>query len=82
MASITIRRLEDSLKAKLRMSAAHHGRSMEEEARQILKTGLIPKTTQKLDLAESIRRHMAPLGGVELALPQREAVRNPPELSK
>ena len=35
MASLTIRNLEDSIKALLRLRAAHHGHSREEEARQI-----------------------------------------------
>ena len=41
MASITIRNLDDSLKAALRSRAAAHGRSMEEEARQLLKQALL-----------------------------------------
>jgi antitoxin FitA len=82
MASITIRRLDDSVKAKLRMRAASHGKSMEEEAREILKAGLRAKPIPQLNLAESIRRHIEPLGGVELALPRREPVRRPPKPSK
>jgi len=53
---------------------------MEEEAREILKAGLRTKPTPQLNLAESIRRHIEPLGGVELALPLRERVRRPPRL--
>ena len=82
MASITIRRLDDTVKAKLRVRAAGHGRSMEEEAREILKAGLRPKSASRLNLAESIRRHIEPLGGVELALAPRETVRRPPKLGK
>lgn len=82
MASITIRRLDDSVKTKLRLRAASHGRSMEEEAREILKAGLTAKRLPRLNLAESIRRHVDPLGGVELALPPRQAVRRPPKLAK
>ena len=82
MASITIRRLDDGVKAKLRLRAAGHGRSMEEEAREILRTGLSAKRFSRLNLAESIRRHIAPLGGVELALPPRQAVRRPPQMAK
>ena len=81
MASITIRRLEDTVKAKLRLRAASHGRSMEEEAREILKAGLRATRGPQLNLAESIRRHVEPLGGVDLALPSREAVRRPPKFS-
>ena len=36
MASLTIRNLDDAIKQRLRVQAAHHGRSMEEEAREIL----------------------------------------------
>jgi antitoxin FitA len=82
MASITIRRLDDGVKAKLRLRAAGHGRSMEEEAREILKTGLNAKPAPRLNLAESIRRYIEPLGGVELALPPRQAVRRPPRIGK
>jgi plasmid stability protein len=82
MASITIRRLDDAVKTKLRLRAAGHGRSMEEEAREILKAGLTAKRLPRLNLAESIRRHVEPLGGVEFALPPREAVRRPPKLAR
>ena len=37
MASITIRNLDDGLKRRLRVRAAENGRSMEEEAREILR---------------------------------------------
>jgi antitoxin FitA len=82
MASITIRRLDDAVKTKLRLRAASHGRSMEEEAREILKAGLSTRRPSRLNLAESIRRHVEPLGGVDLVLPPREAVRRPPQLAK
>ena len=56
--------------------------SMEEEAREILKAGVAGQRVPRLNLAESIRRHIEPLGGVELAFPPREAVRRPPKLAK
>lgn len=40
MATLTIRNLDDSLKATLRVQAARHGRSMEEEVRMILRQAL------------------------------------------
>lgn len=80
MASLLIRQLDDAVKAKLRVRAASHGRSMEEEAREILSAGVREKGKPRLNLAQSIRRHIEPLGGVELALPKREAVRRPPKL--
>jgi plasmid stability protein len=82
MTSMTIRRLDDGLKARLRLQAAQHGRSMEEEAREILREGLARKPAVQSDLAESIRRYIAPLGGVELPALKRERVRRPPRLTK
>ena len=38
MASLTIRKLDEALKRRLRLRAAHHGHSVEEEIRQILRT--------------------------------------------
>jgi len=54
---------------------------MEEEAREILKSGVGAKRVPRLNLAESIRRHIEPLGGVELAVPPRQAVRRPPPIA-
>jgi len=56
MASITVRNIDDSLKARLRVRAAHHGRSMEEEARQILRHALgeQPNQPNLADLAGSL----------------------------
>jgi plasmid stability protein len=82
MASITIRRLDDAVKAKLRLRAAGHGKSMEQEAREILKAGVAGQRVPRLNLAESIRRHIEPLGGVELAFLPRGVVRRPPKLAR
>lgn len=70
MASITIRNLDDELKAKLRIEAATHGHSMEEEARIILRQALSePRPTS--GLGSLIRERFAALGGVTLDLPPR-----------
>lgn len=76
MASITIRNLDDDVKALLRVQAARHGRSMEEEARRILREAV--GRPASADLAESVRSRFEPLGGIELELPQREPAREPP----
>jgi plasmid stability protein len=55
---------------------------MEEEARQILKAGLAGEPKREENLAESIRRKMDPLGGVELVLPRRGPGRPPPDFTK
>ena len=82
MASIIIRRLEESAKARLRVRAARHGRSMEEEAREILKVALSGKRARDRNLAEAIRRRFAPLGGVELTDLPREPMRRPPKFGR
>lgn len=82
MASITIRRLEDSLKAKLQLRAASHGRSMEEEVRAILRAELKSKQPPPPNLAQSIRKYIEPFGGVELEIPAREPIRRSLKLTK
>lgn len=79
MASITIRRLDDDLKERLRQRAARHGRSMEDEVREVLRTTLAAETSEPENLADRIRKRFEPLGGVELELPERQSVREPPE---
>ncbi|MGH6898273.1 MAG: FitA-like ribbon-helix-helix domain-containing protein [Geminicoccaceae bacterium] len=80
MASITIRNLDDKLKEHLRMRAAKHGRSMEDEARDILRVALAADRAAPQDLGLAIRRRLAPFGGVELPTARREWVRDPPNL--
>lgn len=78
-ASLNIRQLDPSLKEQLRIRAAHHGHSMEAEARAILKEALMEKRpTTGADLMTAIRRRFSPLGGVELELPLRQPGREPP----
>jgi plasmid stability protein len=79
VASITIRNLDDRTKARLRIRAAQHGRSMEEEARTLLRVALREEPRRSANLADAIRRRFQPLGGVELTLPAREAMREPPK---
>lgn len=78
MGSITIRRLDDELKERLRRRAASHGRSMEDEVREILRTSLARKEGDPENLAECIRSRFEPLGGVDLDQPERESVREAP----
>ena len=74
MASIIIRRLGENTKHQLRIRAARHGRSMEQEAREILKSALSQPAQQPKNLAEEIRKLFAPFGGVELEIPPREPI--------
>lgn len=74
MASMTIRNLDEKLKARLRIQAAKHGRSMEDEARDILRSAL-STASSRASLVKSIRRRIEPLGGVELQIAPRESMR-------
>jgi antitoxin FitA len=82
MASMTIRNLDEKLKARLRMQAARHGRSMEDEARDILRSALSTAALRTATLARSIRRRIDPLGGVELQIAPREPMREPLHLEE
>lgn len=82
MASITIRKLDESTKARLRIRAANHQRSMEDEARTILRTALAADTSTPSNIATSIRSRFKALGGIDLSLPPRDAMRTPPRPSE
>jgi plasmid stability protein len=79
MASITIRNLDEQTKARLRVQAAHRRRSMEEEARHILRAALAEQESAPRDLGERIRRRFQALGGVTLPEIPREPAREPPK---
>ena len=81
MASMTIRNIDESLKRRLRVQAAVHGRSMEEEARDILRAALSASATHPGNLAEAIRARFGPLGGADLLLGPREPIGEPVDLS-
>ncbi len=56
MASLVIRNIEEDLKERLRIRAAQHGRSMEEEVRIILRLAIKGETPHKnlADLAQDL----------------------------
>jgi antitoxin FitA len=77
MATIKISDLDEQTIARLRSRAAHHGRSVEAEARSILRAALAEDASKPRNLADAIRRRFASLGGVQLRLPVRQPVRDP-----
>lgn len=77
MASITIRNLDVSLKARLRVQAAVHGRSMEDEARDILRSALNHEPQGPANLGTAIHELFAPLGGFDMPEVVREPMREP-----
>ena len=82
MASMTIRDIDEKLKSRLRIQAARHGRSMEEEARDILRSALSREATRSRGLFEAIRARIESLGGVELEIAPREPMREPVNFDK
>lgn len=84
MSSITIRNFDDSLKASLRVRAARHGMSMEQEVKNILKNTLAADAGQVngLEFALRINQRFKGLAGDELVLPERTIARPAPGFSK
>lgn len=82
MSTLMIRNVDPTLKEKLRVRAAQHGRSMEAELRHILSDVLESAEQHEVNLAEAIRRRFAPLGGVELELHPAVIVGEPPSFER
>ncbi len=80
-ASLTIRKLDPKLKQKLRVRAAKQGRSMEQEAREILRAALAAEPGSGRRLVESIRQRFADAGFIDLKPLPRGPMREPPDFS-
>ena len=81
MNSITIPNVDDDLQHRLKVRAAEHGRSVEAEARDILRSALEGREEQPAttgNLGDTIRAIVEPIGGIELNIPPRKAIREPP----
>lgn len=66
MPSLTIRNLDPAVKKGLRMQAARHACSMEEEARRILRAAILQPATKK-GLGTLIQQKFNPIGGIDIA---------------
>ena len=77
MSTLTIRKLDPEVEERLRVRAAQRGRSMEEEVRRIL-FEVLTTPVEPANAYDSIRRHFAGIGGVDLELPRRGPGREPP----
>ena len=75
MATLTIRDLEDGLKLKLRLRAASQNRSMEEEARQILRAALNEPAGPRSTLVARVKSRFEGLDDVNLPIEPREPIR-------
>jgi plasmid stability protein len=83
MATLVIRNLDSALHARLKTRAAAQGRSMEEEARLLIRDGLAAEPVPpEQTLGAAMRALFAPLGGMELPSDLREyGTRPPPDFS-
>lgn len=84
MASITIRKLDDQVKLKLRLRAAVHGHSMEEEARDILSAAMQERSERPSNLFDAMRANLKRAGiqGIELPEPERGPWRKSPDFGR
>ncbi|WP_291049976.1 toxin-antitoxin system [Herbiconiux sp.] len=69
MATITVRDLDETTRAKLRIRAARNGRSMEAEVRAILDSAVADQPTKWEPLGTRIRALVAERGGADDLIP-------------
>lgn len=78
MAALTIRNVDEALKQSLRLRAAQHGVSMEEEAPRILREALL-RVSPSQPLGQRLRQRFADVADADFALPARQPPRTPPK---
>ena len=78
MSSITVRNLDESIKNHLRVRAARHGWSMEQEVRQILQQTVAPELAGQISFADRVNARFAGLNVQALPIPARRPARTPP----
>ena len=76
MASLTIRNIPEDTKRRFRQRAAAHGRSMEEEARQLILTAVTPNDSPvRKSIGQMLYEMSRP--GIDLPIPPRTPARIP-----
>jgi len=78
---LTIRDLEEEVRAQLRVRAARHGRSMEAEVRAILREAL-GKSRASDRLGTRIHQRFVAVGGLEAEQPRRGERPRAPNLAE
>jgi antitoxin FitA len=79
MGAITIRNVDEQLKHRLQLRAARNGRSMESEAREILRQAVDTPDAPN-SLIDALRQRVGEIGGVDLQLPPRTEQPRAPRL--
>lgn len=77
MAALTIRHVDDAIKQALRIRAAQHGVSMEEEVRRILREVLL-RAPNAQPLGQRLKQRFAEVADADFELPARRPPRTPP----
>jgi plasmid stability protein len=62
MAQLIVRNLEDEVKARLQLRARRHGRSTEEEVREILRNAVRDEGASEKPLGSRLRQRFARIG--------------------
>ena len=75
MANLTIRKLPDEIKQRLRERAAKNGRSLEDEARRALIALVKPEERPRKSMWEMLYEMSRP--GIDLPIPPRSPARIP-----
>lgn len=78
MASITIQNLDEEIERKLQARAAENNRSIEEETCLILRHVLVEDPLPEKGLGTAIHKLFEIAGGIELDIPPRQSMREPP----
>jgi plasmid stability protein len=83
MSSLLIRNLDEALRTQLQARAQAHRRSLEEEARETLRTAVAGEATaaSQVDIVDLFTRHFGPGGGIDLPSLSAEGDRPPPDFS-
>lgn len=81
VAAVSVRDLDESVRERLRIRAAQHGRSMEAEIRAIL-TDAVNRPADSVGLAQTLLTRFGDLGGAELEAPSRTEVPRAADLSE
>jgi plasmid stability protein len=75
---ITISNIDDNIKNLLQQRASKNGRSLEEEAKEILRLALIENQKPPGNIVSMIEKRFAHLGEIELGEVKREPMRPAP----
>ncbi|MBW4555686.1 MAG: plasmid stability protein [Trichormus sp. ATA11-4-KO1] len=78
MTNITIFNIDDNIKYLLQERASKNGRSLEEEATEILRLALCENQQQPVNIVNMIEKRFSHLGDFELGEITRESMRSAP----